>query len=296
MATTPSVGAAPSDANPSIDSLRATIQRQADTIESLHAAASKYKTRLTALEQQLTVKQAEIDSLKAMQSENASLREEAFVSNERNRELELTIGRLTEASTLGAETQAQLGVKVQAYQRHNHYLQGEVAARTAKLRSANERIDVLAEELRAKDRRITILVEKLRQYNIDPSSSVSKVQVNEEVFARMKDELSSQNATLEVMREKVESMQEEAVRREEIMGALRKENNALKQTVSKLVAQISGGSAAAAAAATTGVTVAAGSGSAGRSHSGSDPSSPPRVTDKLAAYHRAKLDQYVRSP
>ena len=282
MASTPSVGATPSEANPSVDQLRATIQRQADTMESLHAAAQKYKSRLTALEQQLTVKQAEIDSLKAMSSENSALREEAFVGNERNRELELQIGRLTEQSTLGAETQAQLGVKVQAYQRHNHYLQGEVAARTAKLRAANERTDVLVEELRAKDRRIGILVEKLRQYNIDPSSSVSKVQVNEETFAQMKDQLASQNATLEVMREKVDSMQEEAVRREVIVGALRRENNALKQTVSKLVAQISGAANTDASAVTTGTTAA-----------GSPSASPARASDRLAAYHRQKLDGYL---
>ena len=58
------------------DQLRATIQRQADTIESLHAAASKYKSRLTAIEQQLTVRQAEVDSLKVLSTENATLREE----------------------------------------------------------------------------------------------------------------------------------------------------------------------------------------------------------------------------
>ena len=47
-----------------------------------------------------------------------------------------------------AESQAQLGVKVQAYQRHNTFLQGELATAESKLATARERIDVLQNELR----------------------------------------------------------------------------------------------------------------------------------------------------
>ena len=220
--------------------LRAQLQRHADTIESLTAAGNKLRTRCNALEQQLTVKQAELDSLRLLSTENSTLREELFNANERNRELEQAVSRLTEQSTLGAESQAQLGVKVQAYQRHNSFLQGELATSEGKLAVARERIDVLQNEVRHKEQRVSILIEKLRQHNIDPSASSLKVNLTEEAYREMRDKIASQAASIDLLREKVESMQEEAVRREELVGALRRENDALKGTVSRLIALSSG--------------------------------------------------------
>jgi chromosome segregation ATPase len=270
-----SVGASSSGLGSDLTALKATIQRQADQIESLHAAAQKYKSRNNALEQQLTVKQAELDSLRLLSTENAALREDMFAVNERNRELEQALSRLTEQSTLGAESQAQLGVKVQAYQRHNTFLQGELATAESKLATARERIDVLQNELRHRDARVSILIEKLRQHNIDPSANSSRIQITEEGYREMKDKIASQNTSLELLREKVESMQEEAVRREEIMTSLRRENDALKGTISRLIAL------------TSGVEVPAATGGNGNGNS-----SPGKygdsVTERLAAFRKHK--------
>lgn len=275
-----------------MESMRATVQRQADTIESLHSAAQKYKTRLNALEQQLTVKQAELDSLKLLSGENANLREENLSMNEKNRELEQAVSRLTESSTLGAESQAQLGVKVQAYQRHNNFLQGEIATIESKLATARERIDVLQNELRHKEQRVTILMDKLRQHNIDPTAT-SKVHVSEDTFNSMKDQIHSQSTTVELLREKLESMQDEAVRREELLTAQRQENDALKQTVSRLIAQISGVSTAG----SSGASVA--SPAPRRADGATSVPRSPSVNDnkKLDNYRRsrARADEYLNS-
>ena len=251
------------------EQLRSTVQRQADTIESLHAAAQKYKTRLTALEQQLVVKQAEIDSMRVLAKENAHLRESNLISSERVRELELNSSRLAEQSSLGAETQAQLGVKVQAYQRHNHFLQGELASKDSKLKTLHERLDVLTEEVRTKDKRITLLVEKLKQFNIDPTAVVNKIHISEEVFSQMKDKLDTQSTTIELLREKMDGLQEESIRREELIEAQRRENNTLKTTISKLIAQVNAGVTMVSAAGNSNVL----------------PSS-----DKLKAYHNRRAD------
>lgn len=254
-----------------ISALRATIQRQADQIESLQAAAQKFKTRTNSLEQQLTVKQAELDSLRLLSSENGNLREELFNATERRRELEIAVSRLTEQSTLGAESQAQLGVKVQAYQRHNTFLQGELAGAESKLQTARERIDVLQNEVRNKDQRITILMDKLRQYNIDPTAANTKIHLTEDAYRDMKNQITHQESTIEILREKLESSQEESVRREEIMSALRRENDALKNTVSRLIALTSGSVAPAA--------------SSSRSESVTQ---PDLGSDKLLSYHKSK--------
>ena len=222
------------------ETLRVTVQRQTETIETLHSAAAKYRSRLAALEQQLTTKTAEIESQRILSTENASLRSELHQLREKLREVELNNSRLAEASTLEAENQAQLGVKVQAYQRHNTFLQGEVALRESKNKALQEQIDVLAEEVHTKDRRINILVEKLRQHNIDPTTSVAKISVPEASYTEMKERLSTQTATINLLREKLESCQEDAVRREGVVDAQGKENKALKASISRLVQQING--------------------------------------------------------
>ena len=257
------------------EQLKTTIARQAETIDSLHAAAAKYRTRLAALEQQLTVKQAEIDSQKVLAQENAALRAEQHHLREKLREVELNNSRLAESATLESENQAQLGVKVQAYQRHNTFLQGEVALREAKLKALQEQIDVLAEEVHTKDRRITILVEKLRQHNIDPTSSVAKISVPEASYAEMKEKLSTQSTTIELLREKLETAQEDAVRRDSVIEAQARENKALKGSISRLIAQING-------------TAAAGA------RSTSEPTAD--VESKLKAYHQRRLADYTSPP
>lgn len=256
-----------------VERLRSSLQRQTETIDSLHAAAQKYKTRLTALEQQATVKQAEIDSLKVLSAENAQLREQLLAANARNRQLELAAG--ISGGGGGAELQAQLSVKVQAYTRHNNFLQGEVALRDAKLAALQERLDVLAEEVHAKDRRVTILVEKLRQHSIDPNSAVSRVSVPEHVFNELKEKVATQGTTMELLREKLDESQEEAVRRDELVSALQRENRALKQSVSRLIAQINAGAATAIG-----------------SFSTVDQAMSPVGESKLRAYHAKRLSEY----
>lgn len=222
------------------DSLRAMIAQQNEKIESLGAAAQKYRSRVQSLEQQLIVKQAEIDSLQLLASENAAIRDENLSLREKVDEIEQHASRMAEHSSHTTESQAQLGVKVQAYQRHNNFLQSELALREAKIKAMQEKMDVLTEELLSKDRRITILVEKLRQHNIDPTASVSKINVPEEQFARMKERLASQSQALELLREKTDTQQEDLVRKEEVIAALNKENAALRQSVSKLISQLGG--------------------------------------------------------
>ena len=297
-----SVASMPSGASGDVAALKATIQRQADQIESLHAAAQKYKTRNNSLEQQLTVKQAELESLRLLSTENSTLREEMLTINDRNRELEQAVSRLSEQSTLGAESQAQLGVKVQAYQRHNTFLQGELATAESKLSTARERIDVLQNELRHKEQRITILIEKLRQHNIDPTATTSKVNLTEEAYRDMREKLSTQDTSMTILREKVESMQDEAVRREEVMTALRKENNALKTTVSRLIALTSGaapmlsGDEASPAGRRSGSVDAASpsSNKPASSQRQQQPDAVAAIADKLAAFKRNRQLQHGR--
>jgi chromosome segregation ATPase len=266
----------------SVDQLRNTISRQNETIESLHAAASKYRTRLASLEQQLTIKQAENESQKVLATENAALRSELHQLREKLREVELSNSRLAEATALEAESQAQLGVKVQAYQRYNNFLQSEMALREAKLKALQEQVDVLSEEVHTKDRRITILVEKLRQHNIDPTSMVAKVSVPEATYSEMKEKLSTQNTTIELLREKLESVQEDLVRREAVIEAIQRENKALKSSISRLVAQING--------------TAGGSQSRGESPTATAPggaATNPTDQSKLKAYHARRVQDYV---
>ena len=222
------------------DQLRQQIQRLSDTIENLQASEKRMKARQMALEQQLFTKQAEIDSLRVLPNENNLIRDENAQLREKIRDLELSASRTVETATFTSESQASLGVKLQAYQRHNNFLQGELSAREAKLKSQQEKLDILSEELQAKDRRITIMVEKLRSQNIDPSTSEISVHVPQEVFQQMKQKTHSQATTIDLLHEKVESLQEDTQRKEVVVEALQRENRALRQSVSRLIAQING--------------------------------------------------------
>lgn len=283
--------AAPSASKP--EDMRLYIQRQADTIESLHAAAQKYRARLQSLDQELAVKQAEVESLRLLAAENATLREDNHMAHDRIRELETSASQLSQQSSLGAETQAQLGVKLQAYQRHNTFLQGEIASREKRMKALQEQIDVLREEVHNKERRITLLVEKLRQHNLDPNSvGICRIQIPEEQYAQLREKLATQETTVELLRERLETAQEDAVRREEVVDALVRENKALKNTISRLIAQINSSAAASIALAKGGAGEANDS-SAGRSplDSGAGgldgsaaPSPTPPEVSKLQAY------------
>lgn len=218
--------------------LERTIQHQADTIEALHIASSKYKNRLDLTEQKLLEREAELSAAATLSSENALLRTELIDLREAMRTLEQSTARIMDKNTLGTETHAQLGVRVQAYQRHNAYLQGELSEREARLKLANDKADMLAEEGATKDRRIAVMLEKLRQHNIDPSSTIASVRVPEETFASMKVKLTSQATTIELLHERVESLMDEAERRSSLVDAVQRENKALRVSVQKLIAQV----------------------------------------------------------
>jgi hypothetical protein len=219
---------------------RQQMQRLSETIEAQQAVEKRLRARMAALEQQLVSKQAEIDSLRVLPNENSLIREENAQLRDKIRELELSASRIVETATYTTESQASLGVKLQAYQRHNNFLQGELSAREAKLKTQQEKMDILAEEVDGKDRRITILVEKLRNQNIDPSTSEASVHVPQELYQQMKQKLHSQSVTIDLLHEKVESLQDDSQRKEVVVEALQRENRALRQSVSRLIAQING--------------------------------------------------------
>lgn len=237
--------------------VQATAQRQADTIEALHAAAASYKARADAAESVANARMSEADTVRALQGENANLRAEVFSLTERIRDLEAAISRSAEATSLKAESQAQLGVQVRAYQRHNHFLQGEVSARDAKMRALEDRVEFLQEEVRAKEKRVSLMMDRLRRHNVDmtrlgegdggapaaPGSAAAapaaRVSVPEATLQQIREKMAVQASTIEVLRERLESLEDEAARKEHVLKSLRRENDALKTTISKMVAQIS---------------------------------------------------------
>lgn len=259
-----------SSGNVAADDLRALIA----TVESLQASERGLKTRIAVLEQQLVTKEAEIDSLRVLPNENRLIRDENAHLREKIRDLEQTASRAVELGSLGAESQTQLSVKLQAFQRHNHYLQGEIAGKESKIRALQERVDIVTEELHQKERRCGLLVEKLRQHALDPEVATGvQIQVPEELFAQMKQKLAAQTSSVEVLQERVETLQEDTQRRELLVEALQRENAALRQSVSRLIAQINGTTQSAASAA-----LSIGS---------------PDADSKLRAYRSAKQQQLV---
>lgn len=221
-----------------VEDLERTIQHQAETIEALHLASSKYKNRLEVVESKLLEREAELESFKVLSQENGMLRSEVLDLRSALKTLEQSTARIIDKNTLGTETHAQLGVRVQAYQRHNAYLQGELSVRDARIRSLEDKIDFLNEENQTKDRRMLIMQEKLRQHNIDPSSTVASVRVPEETLSMMKVKLTSQTSTIELLHERVENMLDESERKKALIEALQKENKALRVSVQKLIAQV----------------------------------------------------------
>ena len=240
------------------DDLRSVVQRQAGTIEALHAASAQLKARATVAEQIASGRLSDADAVRSLTHENSQLREENYVLSDRVRELEAVISRNAEATSLTAETQAQLGVQVRAYQRHNHFLQGEVSSRDSKMRAHHERVEFLQEEVATKERRVTVLLERLRQHNIDLSSVSDKprsetkpenlrVSVPEATLQQIREKMAVQVSTIEVLRERLEALEDEASRKDQVLSALRRENDALKKTISKMVMQITTEIAASAA-------------------------------------------------
>lgn len=228
------------DGELSIHELRRTVQQQSDTIEGLHLAAGKYKNRLDIVEKELLEKDSEISSLSVLTQENSMLREEILSLRESLRRLEQSTSRVIDKTTLGQESQAQLGVRVQAYQRHNAYLQGELSEKERSIKMLHERLDLMTEENHTKDRRIAIMLEKLRQHNIDPSSSVASVRIPEETYATMKVKLVSQASTIELLHEKIDSLSDDVSRKQNVMDAMKRENTALRTSVTKLIDQLTG--------------------------------------------------------
>lgn len=230
-------------------------------LEASQSSERKLKQRVQQLEDLLVQKEAELDSLRALPDENRLIRAENISLREKLREVEAQVHRTVELGSLGAESQAQASVKLQAYQRHNHFLQGELAVREAKCRSLQERIDVLSEEVHQKDRRCTILNDRVRQLSggaeqsrtlsvlagdaTAPAATSSStfglaVSVPEEILSQMKQKLSSQSASMELLQERLETLQEDAQRRDLLVEALQRENGALRQSVSRLIAQVNG--------------------------------------------------------
>ncbi len=222
------------------DQLRQQVQRLNEAVDVQQGTEKRLRARMGAMEQQLVTKQSEIDSLRVLPNENNLIRDENGQLRDKIRDLELSASRIVDAATYTSESQASLGVKLLAYQRHNNFLQGELSSRETKLKVQQEKLDILSEELQGKDRRITIMVEKLRNQNIDPSTTEVTVHVPQEVYQQMKQKLQSQGMTIDVLHEKVESLQDDAQRKEVVVEALQRENKALRQSVSRLIAQING--------------------------------------------------------
>jgi predicted nucleic acid-binding Zn-ribbon protein len=234
--------------------LAGTIQRQADTIEALHASAAQYKARAEAAEHLAAGRISEADTIRAYQSDNNNLRNEVFTLTERVRELEAAISRSAEANQIHSESQAQMGVQVRAYQRHNHFLQGEISARDAKMRSLEERVEFLQEEIRTKERRMSLMMDRLRKHNVDVArlnegvgdgESVNqyalpaRVTIPEVTLQQIREKMAVQTSTIEVLRDRLEALEDESTRKENVLKSLRRENDALKNTISRMVAQIS---------------------------------------------------------
>jgi hypothetical protein len=103
----------------------------------------------------------------------------------------------------------------------------------------------------------------------DGVGALLRVSVPETAFASIKERMAAQAATVQALRERLEAAEEEAARRDELLQAVRKENATLKQTVTRLIGQLTADVEAAVAAPPTG---------APSSHSVGAAASPPRIT------------------
>eukprot|EP00758_Cryptobia_borreli_P002260 Tbor_TRINITY_DN2899_c0_g1::TRINITY_DN2899_c0_g1_i1::g.23234::m.23234 len=223
------------------DELRYTIQCQADTIETLHKASSRYRTRLEKAEKEILEKDAEIGSLSVLKNENKVLREEILSLHDSIKALEKsTFDTVINNNPL---SDPRVGVRLQAYQRHNSYLQSELSDREQKLKVAIEKRDIMEEENDAKERRISVLIEKLREHNIvfdGVDTDVSSIRISANTLHSTRLMLKSQASTIDLLYEKIDATTDEIRRKQNIIDAIQGENKALRLSVSKLIAQITG--------------------------------------------------------
>jgi len=220
-------------------------------VDGLRAGEAKLLARLAAAEHLVLTKSSEVESLRVLASENAMLREELSVAHRKLREQEVLRTTATVAHTpagvqstaapLPSDVHAGVTVKLQAYQRHNYFLQTELVDRDTRLKATMEKLECLREELVTKDRRMSLLCEKLRSVHQDPNAVVRSsvhAHVPLELIYELKTKITEQRESLDSLNAGAAAMQEELQRKEDVIAAVQKENSALRQSVTKLVDHI----------------------------------------------------------
>ena len=118
------------------------------------------------LEQDLILKQAEIDALRVLSGENASLREALFTLQATNRSLVQKLQAQDNARREQLMLCNQQEQQLVALRRHNTYMKKQIQHRDKKMREMTRSHLEREEEHLGKERCIAVLIERLRRENI----------------------------------------------------------------------------------------------------------------------------------
>ncbi|EAN99180.1 hypothetical protein TcCL_NonESM02336 [Trypanosoma cruzi] len=197
------------------------------------------------LRQELIRKQAEIDSLRLFRKENNYLREKVLALSDR---VDLLTVKWTEPATSG---EIALRAQLLAYQRHSRVHQEELDRKEETIVELQGKVEQQEDELLIFKRRCEILFGRLCT-----AGAVSPVKNREEstgvgtpgtVFTDEDDptsfwslirKLRGVEMELDTLRERFVSLQEDYERRGVLVAAMRRENAALRASVSQLIQQV----------------------------------------------------------
>ncbi|RNF25638.1 uncharacterized protein Tco025E_02198 [Trypanosoma conorhini] len=219
----------------------ALVEQESET--AMHA-------RVELLQRELLRKQSEIDSFRALSAENKYLREKLMALQDR---VHLLTANWTEPATGdGISLRAQLLV----YQRHSRVLQDELDRKEESIAELRGQVEQAEDELVASKRRCGILFERLCAVG-----AVSPANNNEEAvnggmlgsgvmdeddptsFFSLVRKLHGVEMERDLLQEKFLSLQEDHERRGVLVTSMRRENAALRASVSKLIRHVQLGSA-----------------------------------------------------
>ncbi|RNF00968.1 hypothetical protein TraAM80_07305 [Trypanosoma rangeli] len=203
------------------------------------------QTRVEMLQQEVFRKQAELDSLRVLSTENKYLRENIMVLHD---QVQLLVPNWTEPVTgEGISLRAQL----LAYQRYNRVLQDELDCKEETIVELRGKVEQQEDELVASRQRCSILFERLCA-----AGAVSPVNNNEEAvdggmiwsivadeddptrFFSLARKLQGVEKERELLQEGLISLQEDYERRGVLVASVRRENTALRASVSQLIHQV----------------------------------------------------------
>ncbi|EKF33479.1 hypothetical protein MOQ_002654 [Trypanosoma cruzi marinkellei] len=197
------------------------------------------------LRQELLRKQAEIDSLRLFRKENNYLREKVLALSDR---VDLLTAKWAEPVTSG---EISLRAQLLAYQRHSRVLQEELDCKEEKIVELRGKLEQQEDELLISKRRCEILfgrlctagaVSPVKNSEGSRGGGMPGMVVTDEddptSFWSLIRKLRGMEVELDTLRERFVSLQEDYERRGALVVAMRRENAALRASVSQLIKQV----------------------------------------------------------